>query len=65
MENTKWIKNGRIYTLEDTEGNVLFTVEDRTCGGSYVTDSILEEVAADYFKELEGSREDGNGITSY
>ncbi|MGE1103388.1 hypothetical protein [Peribacillus simplex] len=49
-----WVKNGRIYTLENSEGKVLRTAEDRTCDGNFITDSILEDLAAECFEELEG-----------
>jgi hypothetical protein len=50
----RWVKNERIYTLENLEGKVLRTAEDRTCSGNFITDSILEDLAAECFEELEG-----------
>ncbi|MED3690285.1 hypothetical protein P4534_15950 [Peribacillus butanolivorans] len=50
----RWVKNGRMYTLENSEGKVHHTAEDRTCNGNFITDSILEDLAAECFEELEG-----------
>lgn len=50
----RWVKNERIYTLENSEGKVLRAAEDRTCDGNFITDSILEDLAAECFEDLEG-----------
>jgi hypothetical protein len=49
----KWIKNERIYTLVDSNRKVLLQVEDRTCNGNYVNESILSKLAFEYFENLE------------
>ncbi|MBS4194356.1 hypothetical protein [Lederbergia citri] len=53
MSEAKWIKNDRTYKLEDSNGNVLLTIEDRTCSGNYVTKEMLEQYSVEYFKDLE------------
>ncbi|MED3788526.1 hypothetical protein P4576_15040 [Peribacillus frigoritolerans] len=49
----RWVKNERIYTLENSEGKVLYAAEDRTCNGNFNTDSMLEDLASECFEELE------------
>ncbi|OHR68707.1 hypothetical protein HMPREF3291_08645 [Bacillus sp. HMSC76G11] len=52
IKSTKWIKNERTYTLEDTAGNLLVTLEDRTCNGNFLTEEMLQKYEAEYFEEL-------------
>jgi len=47
----RWVQNERIYNLIDSNGEVLLTIEDRTCNGNYVTKEILEKCSNEYFKE--------------
>ncbi|MGY6209507.1 hypothetical protein ACXEO8_05990 [Cytobacillus firmus] len=47
----QWIQSERIYNLIESDGKVLFTVEDRTCNGNVVTKEILEKYEKEYFEE--------------
>ncbi|WP_249598504.1 hypothetical protein [Peribacillus frigoritolerans] len=47
----RWVKNERIYILVNSKGKVLHTAEDRTCDGNFITDSILEDLAAECFED--------------
>ena len=56
MTEHSWIKNNRNYTLKDSDGSVLLEMEDRTCNGVPDVDSILNNLAKEYFEGLEKER---------
>ncbi|CDQ21227.1 hypothetical protein [Halobacillus karajensis] len=57
MDNFKWVKNNRIYTLRDSDGNDLLIVENRTCSESNITNDYLKGLASEYFCGLERKME--------
>lgn len=57
MLSTRWIKKDRIYKLKDSDGKILLEIEDRTGGGSKITTSFLDELASQYFEDLEKEKE--------